>query len=811
MLFWICLIAGGPTVRAQQPSDAAISDSNQIFQELQDVSVDPSQIYALRDFRMTRDRVTFYFNRGFVGFLTKVQGEVTGAVFSGEGEVLLVPPNPVEKQSLARFTQSPILEEQFSSVYLRFTDQTAQALLSKARRPDPDDPEQPTGFAEQWNKLVPSLNTAHSMRILQEWLSARDHSYFFAQLSGLNLGTFQVTVDQHLPEAVQVAAVEPRNNRLFADIWCSFESLAQARKASPAATPARVRSYTLDTRIHSNNSLTARVVLQLESLSSADRMIVFALSRHLKVSDVKDGSGKSLVVFQNPALEESQVEARGSDWVAVVLAAPHALGQPYTLTFTYQGDVIADVGNGVFYVGEHDSWYPNLGLSDRAKYDLTFTYPGRLTLVATGKRVEESSAGGVTRSRWVSDGAVPVAGFNLGHYDERERRLGDVSIELYATQEAEAALEKRYLASQSPESVIVDQGPDGPVPVVIPRAVPPLAPAALLDHVADSAAEAVRYFQTLFGPFPYSRLAISQIPGDFGQGWPGLVYLPTLAFLPRAERTQLGVRHSADELQEQVSVAHEIAHQWWGNMVGWKTYHDQWLSEGFASYAAALELARGPDGSRKFRDLLAGYRKDLLARNKDGATVDSEGPIWLGQRLSNSLDPTGYDTIVYQKACWVLHMLRMLLRDPATGSDVRFFKMLRDFAAEYRDQDPSTEDFIRHAQKYMTMADDLDHNRSLDWFFNEWVYGTGIPTYRLRAATKRLRGGRWIVEGTIEQSGVPPGFEMLVPVAARYGKDRKVTLGRVVVGASGGRFRFIIAESPSSIAIESDNVLTTSR
>ena len=233
----------------------------------------------------------------------------------------------------------------------------------------------------------------------------------------------------------------------------------------------------------------------------------------------------------------------------------------------------------------------------------------------------------------------------------------------------------------------------------------PLAPSALLGNVADIASQAVQYYASLFGPYPYPRLAISQVPGSFGQGWPELVYLPTLSFLPKTERSELGSSREGGDPLGPVMIAHEIAHQWWGNLLGWQTYHDQWLSEGLASYAAALFLAQGKDGSRQFRDLLHLYKGDLLAKTSEGATVESGGPIWLGQRLSSSLDPQGYSNIVYKKACWVLHMLRGLMTDPKTGSDARFFRMLRDFVTHYQGQSVSTEDFIHHAEKYMTAGE----------------------------------------------------------------------------------------------------------
>jgi hypothetical protein len=481
------------------------------------------------------------------------------------------------------------------------------------------------------------------------------------------------------------------------------------------------------------------------------------------------------------------------------------MGEHFRLIFNYHGNVIADVGNGVLYVGARGSWYPNTGMSFPSQFDMTFHYPRKLALVATGARLEERTSEDGSESRWRSDGVFRVAGFNLGPYTSVERKAGNVLVTVYATREAESSLEKRHDLTPIPPMVV-----GGPHPTVIDRlqiTPTPLAPSALLASVADVASQAVQYYSRLFGPCPYPRLAISQAPGSFGQGWPELVYLPTLSFLPKTERSEvLGSRKGSDPLGPAI-VAHEIAHQWWGNLVGWRTYHDQWLSEGLASYAAALFLQQGRDGSRQLRDLLRVYKGDLLAKTGEGATVESGGPIWLGQRLSSSLDPEGYANIVYKKGCWVLHMLRELMTDPKTGSDARFFRMLRDFLTQYQGQSVSTEDFIRHAEKYMTADTDLERNHKLDWFFNEWVYDTGVPAYTLKTEVRAPAGGPCVVQGTITQSNVSDDFEMPVRLVALYARDKRATLGRVVVGANGARFKFTAPQKPLRVMIDEENLL----
>jgi hypothetical protein len=747
-----------------------------------------------------------YLNRGFIAFMTPVEGEVTGAVFWGEGEVLMIPPNRAEKRNMAQFTHSPILEEKIESIYLRFTDHTAQELLAASTKPDPDDPEQPGPVVEEWAAVAQSLNVETSVRILTDLLGDRNHPYFYARVNGESLGVFEIVDDERLTEPFFIASLRKVGSQTFTDIWCSFPTHgSQANPSASLDASARALAYTLDVHIHPDHSLEGRAEVQLESRSAQDRVVSFDLSRWLAVTGVEDEQGHSITVIGGQPPDGDPTQARAYDHVDVVLPHPYPVGTRYRLVFHYHGNVITDVGNGVLYVGARGTWCPNIDLGLPSQYDMTFHYPRKLVLVATGARVEEKISEQEAESRWRSDGVFRVAGFNLGSYNSVERRAGKTIVTVYATREAESSLEKRHDTER--ETPIVVSGLRQPVINPSHTEPLPLAPSALLGNVADIALQAVQYYSTLFGPYPYPRLAIAQAPGRFGQGWPELVYLPTLSFLPKSERSELGLYQGGNDPMGPAIIAHEIAHQWWGNLLGWRTYHDQWLSEGLASYAAALFLAQSKDGSRKFHDLLRLYKHDLLAKTREGSTVESGGPIWLGQRLSSSMDPEGYSNIVYKKACWVLNMLRGVMTDTRTDSDARFFRMLRDFVGQYQGQSVSTEDFVRHAEKYMTAESDLEHNHKLDWFFDEWVYDTGIPEYTLKTDVRALANGQYEVQGTITQSNVPTDFEMPVRVVALYASNKRVTLGQVVVGTDGSHFKFIAPRKPLRVMMDEENLL----
>ena len=788
------------------------SESLELLKQLKGVTLDSTQVYVIRDAHLTRARMNLYLNRGFIAFLTPVQGEVTGAVFWGEGEVLMIPPDRAEKRILAQFTHTPILEEEIDSAYMRFTDQTAQELRAASRKPDPDDLEQPDPFVGKWIAVAQTPNLETSVRILMDLLGNRSHPYFYARLKGENLGVFDIVDDERRAEPFTIGSSHKVGSQTFTDIWCSLpkESL-QAGPPPPSKEGVKALAYTLDIRIQPDHSLEGRAEILLESLSPEDRIISFALSRELTVSGVEDDRGRSIEVIEGQPATGASADARPYDHVEAVLPKAYPVGQRFRLIWRYHGNVIADVGNGVLYVGARGSWYPHIDIGLPSQYTMTFHYPRKLVLVATGERREEKTSDDWTESQWRSDGIFRVSGFNLGPYTSVERHAGKTLVTVYATRGAESSLEKRHDAVEAfplaaPESGTKKINSVQAQP--LPRPAPlPLAPSAMLDSVASVASQAVQYYSSLFGPYPYPRLAISQAPGDFGQGWPELVYLPTLSFLSKSERSELSLGRGGSDPMGPLIIAHEIAHQWWGNLLGWRTYHDQWLSEGLASYAAALFLAQGKDGHREFGNLLHLYKRDLLAKSSGGATVESGGPIWLGYRLSSSLDPEGYSNIVYKKACWVVHMLRELMTDPETGSDARFFRMLRDFVTRYQGQSVSTEDFILHAEKYMTPQSDLEHNHKLDWFFSEWVYGTGIPAYTLQTEVRALPTGQYVVQGAITQTDVPEDFEMPVRVVAFYTKDKGVTLGRVVVGANGAHFKFIVLRKPARVMIDEENLL----
>jgi len=207
--------------------------------------------------------------------------------------------------------------------------------------------------------------------------------------------------------------------------------------------------------------------------------------------------------------------------------------------------------------------------------------------------------------------------------------------------------------------------------------------------------------------------------------------MPYIAFIDATQRTQLlGVSGGTNTFWRYVA-PHEIAHQWWGHVVGWDSYHDQWMSEGFAEFSASLYVQFVRQDPKKFLDFWDNQR-DLIVQSSP-QTNDIKpytiGPVTQGYRLSNAKTRAAYRFLVYPKGAYILHMIRMMFFTARDG-DGRFQALMKDFVQTNFNRDVSTEDFKRIVEKHMSKDMDLDGNQTLDWSVNEWVYGAEMPSYR---------------------------------------------------------------------------------
>jgi aminopeptidase N len=562
--------------------------------------------------------------------------------------------------------------------------------------------------------------------------------------------------------------------------------------------------YSLETTISARNSLDGTASVRLRAESGAERVLAFQLSRALTIDSVTSASGEALPFFQNEGMSLQERSVRGNDYLQVVLPQPPARNQEFTLHFHYRGNVIQDAGNGVLFVGSRESWYPHYGdSSEFSSYDFLFRWPRKLRLVATGSKIDEHEEGDFLVGHWKSEKPMSVAGFNLGEYASASVTSGSRSIDIYANRQLEEELSRR-IASREPDTIAIPAGPFGSASTGHPLGprTPTPSPADALKQLGKEIDSSIHFYETFSGPFPFRNLSVSQIPGTFGQGWPGLLYVSTYSFLPSEAQRRAGLSTTGQEHFTELVPYHEVAHQWWGNMVVWSSYRDQWIDEAIANYLALLfaDTKKNPDHT--LHVWLARYRQQLVEK-LPGTTEPAAdvGALTLGTRLNSSKSPSAYEETVYSKGSWIIHMLREMLRQPGTKNpDARFIAFLQTLAKKYAYRSLSTDDLRHEVEAVMTPAMDLEGGRSMEWFFEEWVRGTGIPRYRVEFSTHHTEKGLQI-RGKLFQTGVPHSFIANVPLYAA-GPGHGTLLGNVVAAGPETLFHFTVAAAPRKITVD---------
>ena len=290
---------------------------------------------------------------------------------------------------------------------------------------------------------------------------------------------------------------------------------------------------------------------------------------------------------------------------------------------------------------------------------------------------------------------------------------------------------------------------------------------------------ATQVYNEYFGPTSFKRLAITQQTAcNYGQSWPTLVWIPICYYFDTTVRHQLGL-DQADRGYWRSVTAHEVAHQWWGHTVGFSSYRDQWMSEGFAELSASLFLqAAYAKEPKRYIDFWNDQRDLLLERNREGFRAIDAGPVTLGYRMSNSR--SGYNLtryLIYPKGAFILHMVRMMMWDRKTG-DQNFKATMQDFVKTYTDKSATTEDFKAMIEKHMTPEMDLASNHKMDWFFDEYVYGMSLPTYKLDYSFDKNGDGDVVFVFKVTQSNVDDHFRMLVPIYLELADGKTISLGR---------------------------------
>lgn len=763
----------------------------------------PTETFSVGNLTLTRDVGVITLRSGSVSFLAPVLGRTAIGVFTGDGEINLTPGFWIEKDYLKFVTGKETFTDSFNRAVFVFTDDTYQEIKKQGQAGSAD-PRATDALKDFQKRTRHNTETPRSMteamlsgedvenieaELLNGLYNSKRAPFFNAYISGKKYNDlrFMVRPDGVMPslpapEEVALIHLDPLGKEDGILYLAHLESELKSGNAGSGEDKRIIdaENYKIETAIR-GEKLTASTELTFKALADDDRVVNFGLLPTLRVTRVTMG-GNDIHFIQEKKNDDSAFYA--------ILPEPTVKGRQYKMTIEYGGEkVLENAGGGSYFVRARTSWYPSVNaFTDRATFDLTFKVPNKYVLVSNGKLVKEAKEEDFAVTQWVSEIPLAVAGFNYGTFKKKsfvDDKTG-YQIEGYATTEVPDYLKNSGIGG--------------------------MAPSRLMDNTMIEAQNAIRIFNHWFSPPPYGRIAITQQPDfNFGQSWPSLVYLPLSAYLDSTQRWQLMGLNSGftDFIQEVTS--HEVAHQWWGHVVGWASFHDQWLSEGFADFSASLYLQATEPKLDKYLHFWDQSRKTILEKDSFGRRPTDVGPLWTGLRLSTAKSPGAYQRLVYPKGGYVLHMLRWMMYDRQTG-DQKFQAMMQEFVKTHFNENASTESFKAVVEKHMLPTMDLDGNKSMNWFFMQWVYGTEVPRYKLEYSLTPDSDGKTLLTGKLTQSDVSPQFKMIVPIYLDFDGGKIFRLGSVAVQGSSttNEFKVKLDQKPKRVLINYYNdVLAT--
>jgi len=776
----------------------AFANSDPLYRQLRDVGL--GQTYRFDNFTLNWDVATFQFQKGTLTVLNPVDGFETGAIFIGAGHFTLKPVLPLDARELLRRTGAAEANEDFTEVVFRFTREAwskflprlgekmgtpaeAPVILIHWRERMRQRRERALGFTQYLLEgetmdnvdadLLAALYNPSHPEFLNAYLRGKKHKdlRFFVRT--------RVGALPQLDSPEEVALINYDPEGMDDGVWylahLKAEYLSHTASSGEDRRLFATRRYKIETVISKNEHLFSTATISFEPLLAGERVLKFGLLPNLRVTRVADEQGQALYWIQEGRKED------GSFYV-ILPKAPEA-GKEHSLTVEYTGDkVLEQAGEGSFYVSARSSWYPNLNrFEERALYDLTYKVPRRYKVISVGRLLEEWTEQDFAASHWITPSPVAVAGFNYGDYKKIEipDEITGYRISGYYLTELPNALH-RYSILQS------------------------MAPKKMTNYALEQTRAQLQLCSYYFGRSPYDDIYITEQPNfNFGQSWPNLVYLPISAYMDSTQRWLLfGHIDSKFTGFVQEVTPHEVAHQWWGHAVGWASYHDQWLSEGFAEFSAGLFLqqAVGKNWRKDYIEFWERLRLRILEKNNFDVAPNDAGPLWMGLRLVSPRSENAYQNVTYPKGADVLQMLRSIMYSPV-DQDKAFVAMMHDFVESHRERAATTESFKAVAEKHMTKLMDLGKNGRLDWFFNEWVYGTQVPRYHFEYQVSPADLGKVKVHMTITQSEVDEHFAMLVPVYADFGNGM-VPIAQVGIGGNTSRsFDILLPGQPKKVAL----------
>ncbi|MBC8125251.1 MAG: hypothetical protein H7X70_05915, partial [Candidatus Kapabacteria bacterium] len=671
------------------PQVLAGGDGPRTFESFRDTllsaNIDSTSVRQIGGIVFEDGLITISIDSGTMVYLDRYEGRRFAALFRGAGTVIFTPNHPSEVVNLKRFYHAEQFSEEFEEAIFIFTDNRLTTLIEEFPTSGAV-PEEFGHMTDEARDLMSENDRRDIDGALSRCLLNSYGSPFFA--AGLKYRKVMKCIVSHNPYDIEpfklVAQHEKKGPKSM-----TFINQCPDVSGWPALTDDGVEpTDQVSTQLHTMNCVIARSLDmithdRIDMTVKADSLLWLEmdLTTLLKMDSAVIG-GTKLTTFRSK--DAYRFWMRLPRW--------YRKGEPLTITVSYSGDIIERIVDYTILRTSLD-WIPAHNYSQKSLYDVTFSYPSSMKLLSLGKQESISTSDRTTTSRWVTSIPNTNNSFHIGLFKSRD-------------------LEN---TNEVPQSTLhyntIDQ----------------------VDAVAMDVQQSLLFYTRLFGPLSIKQLHATELPGTHGEAFPGLLHLSSYAFI-RAEDA------STDDFFGEQFTAHEVAHQWWGISVKPMIYRDRWISEGFAEYSCLLYSQLAAKEGKKFFRLLEDYRSQIMNFGKKAIGENLAPPaVHLGHRVNfgAGISPGVYNAFVYYKGAWVLHMLRNMMIDFKTMKEDAFMSVMKQFYMNYNGKGASTADFQRTVES-VTGTD-------MSWFFEQWIYGNELPTYRVAWKKEALPGGQWKV------------------------------------------------------------------
>ncbi len=413
-------LVGVGTLAAQLSPELAKSDNvsyEQRYEELRGLQAAPNRIARATQLVLKRDAGQFTFSDGTFYLLTPIGGRIMGAVFIGRGNFAFAPPTATEQDRLVRFQKTRTLDVPFSSVVLLFADSTLAELESKLTFGPGQPPSEPRQrFKEAADFLGQDASKSFDPDLMAAFLNGESSDLFYAHVDRTGGGPLMFMVNPHEVEGVTLSQrVRHVGWTRRSEVICRFAAGLKPRDTAVTGSridQAAIRSYNIATQLKESGSgdlsFAAHAKVEITSAGGKGPWLAFTLFEKLKVDSARWESGAPATLFKG----------RDGGLLWIRLDEPLPAGEARALNLFYHGDLIDRYGD-FFFIKSSAEWYPrSLEGRSLATFDLTFHSPSGKLLASVGDKVEQSTSGRTTTSRWVTPGPVRNASFNLGIFKD---------------------------------------------------------------------------------------------------------------------------------------------------------------------------------------------------------------------------------------------------------------------------------------------------------------------------------------------------------------------------------------------------------